>query len=72
MIDQMIVGERFEKFDGLSLVIVAPSCRLCLTGPKYGGVLGMPLFKRFSNVSQSCAFHESSSVRMSSRLFCAM
>src|SRR6202795_1731691 len=46
MIDQMIVGERFEKFDGLRLVIVAPSCRLGLTGPKYGGVLGMPLFKR--------------------------
>jgi hypothetical protein len=45
MIDQMIVGERFEKLDGLRLVIVAPSCRLGLTGPKYGGVLGMPLFK---------------------------
>jgi hypothetical protein len=46
MIDQMIVGERFEKFDGLRLVIVAPSCGLGLAGPKYGGVLGMPLFKR--------------------------
>src|ERR1700674_4158420 len=46
MINQMIVGERFEKFDGLRLVIVAPSCRLGLTGPEYGGVLGMPLFKR--------------------------
>src|ERR1700676_4838246 len=46
MIDQMIVRERFEKFDGLRLVIVAPSCRLDLAGPKYGGVLGMPLFKR--------------------------
>ena len=41
----MIVGERLEKFDRLRLVIVAPSCRLGLTGPKYGRVLGMPLFK---------------------------
>jgi hypothetical protein len=41
----MIVGERLEKFDGLRLVIVAPSCRFGLTGPKYGRVLGMPLFK---------------------------
>ena len=46
MINQMIVGERLEKFDGLRLVIVAPSCGLGLAGPKYGGVLGMPLFKR--------------------------
>src|SRR5580700_9869349 len=46
MINQMVVGEGLEKFDGLRLVIVAPSCRLGLTGPKYGGVLGMPLFKR--------------------------
>src|SRR5580704_1173792 len=46
MIDQVIVGEGFEEFDGLRFVIVAPSCRLSLTGPKYGGVLGMPLFKR--------------------------
>src|ERR1700686_4716999 len=59
MIDQTIVRERFEKFDRLRLVIDAPSCRLALTGPEYGGVLGIPL----SNVSQSCAFHESSSVR---------
>ncbi len=44
----MIVGERLEKFDRLRFVIVAPSCRLGLTGPKYGGVLGMPLFKRIS------------------------
>ena len=46
MINQMIVGERLEKFDGLLLVIVAPSCGLDLARPKYGGVLGMPLFKR--------------------------
>ncbi len=46
MINQMIVGERLEEFDGLRLVIVAPSCGLGLAGPKYGGVLGMPLFKR--------------------------
>src|ERR1700719_4870420 len=45
MIDQMIVRECLEKFDRLRFVIVAPSCRLGLTGPKYGGVLGMPLFK---------------------------
>ena len=46
MINQMIVGERLEKFDRLRLVILAPSCGLGLTRPKYGGVLGMPLFKR--------------------------
>ena len=46
MINQMIVWERLEKFDRLRLVILAPSCRLGLTRPKYGGVLGMPLFKR--------------------------
>src|SRR6202162_5474494 len=46
MINQMIVGERLEKFDRLRLVIVAASCPLRLGGPKYGGVLGMPLFKR--------------------------
>jgi hypothetical protein len=45
MINQMIVGERLEKFDRLRLVIVASSCWLGLTGPKDGGVLGMPLFK---------------------------
>jgi hypothetical protein len=53
MIDQMIVGERFEKFDGLRFVIVARSCRLSLTGPKYGGVLGMPLFKRIPKLHAS-------------------
>src|ERR1700687_951150 len=46
MIDQMIVGERLEEFDGLRLVIVAPSCRLGLTRPKHSSVSGMPLFKR--------------------------
>jgi hypothetical protein len=46
MIDQMIVGERLEKVDGLRLVIVAPSCWLGLTRPKDGGVLRMALFKR--------------------------
>src|SRR5579863_2702708 len=45
MINQMIVGECLEKFDGLRLVIVAPSCGHGLAGPKYGGILGMPLFK---------------------------
>ncbi len=50
MINQMIVGEGLEKFDGLRFVIVAPPCRLGLAGPKYSGVLGMPLFKRISPV----------------------
>src|SRR5438874_1849511 len=46
MIDQMVVGERLEKFDGLRLVIISSSCRLGLTRPKYSSVPGMPLFKR--------------------------
>ena len=45
MIDQLVVGKRLEKLLRLRLVIVAPSCRLGLPGPKYGGVLGMPLIK---------------------------
>src|SRR2546429_8867011 len=38
MIDQMVVGERLEKFDGLRLVIISSSCRLGLTRPKYSSV----------------------------------
>src|SRR5437660_10982958 len=51
MIDQMVVGERLEKFDGLRLVIISSCCRLGVTRPKYSSVPGTPRRKRLSLLS---------------------